>query len=185
MTSATCWIQNFHHADSNMSSTFVTLFCISTLNPNSSGLETPTLLQFKWRASCLRSPGSGLDPHPTWMRTAWSIGLDWTHPGWTHSRTQHCHWWCRWSPQTPQSFLHFCLRLRGSISLPTHCGWKEWNLRVRSRTTGRSWMQEWGHWQLGLDSQECCTLLSCWLLHSCSSCTIIGIPLSERSVDVN
>ena len=175
---------NFHLAESNMSSTFFTLYCISTLNPKPSGVETPTLLQFKRRASCLRSPGSGLAPHPTWMRTAWSTGLDWTHSRCT-SRTRRCHWWCRSSPQTPQSFLHSGLRLRGSTSLPTHRGWTEWNLRVWSRTTERSWTQEWGPWPLGLDSRECCTPLSCWQLHSCSSCTIIGIPLSERSVIVN
>lgn len=186
MTSATCSIPKFSTLQNpTWASTFFTLCCVPTLNPKPSGLETPTLLQqFKWRASCLRSSGSGLELHPTWMRTAWSIWLDWTHSRWT-SRTRCCHWWCRWSPQTPQSFLHFGLRLRGSICLPTHRGWTEWNLRVWSRTTERSWTQEWGPWPLGLDSQECCTLLCCWQLHSCSSCTIIGFPLSERSVDVH
>lgn len=123
------------------------------------------------KASCLRSPGLGLDPHPVEMRIAWSTWLD-SMLGQLLSRTRDLHWWYQWWPQTLRFYLHWCLPLRGSTFPLKHYGSTVRCRMQYSRTKAMTWKQEWGPLQLGLGQQEYYSLRTRLLLRSWNSCTI-------------
>lgn len=123
------------------------------------------------KASCMRSPGFGLDPHPIEMRIAWSIWLG-SMLGRLVSRTRDLHWWCQWLPQSPRFYLHWYPQPTGSTFPLKHCGSTVRCLMQYSRTTGMTWKQVQGPLQHGLGRQEYYSLQAHLLPHSCNSCTI-------------